>query len=75
LVGILPRFTLNGIWVGALPGPMHLGIRTGPLWPRYTLMYLLISTGQSPQWAVVSMEEEEISDNIKLFVISYVTCE
>jgi hypothetical protein len=24
---------MNGIWVWALPGPMHLGLRTGPLCP------------------------------------------
>ena len=24
---------LNGIWVQALPGPMYLGLRTGPLFP------------------------------------------
>jgi len=29
LFGILPRFTLDGILVRALPGPMHLGLRTG----------------------------------------------
>jgi hypothetical protein len=26
---------LNGIWVRALPGPMHLGIKTGPLCPMF----------------------------------------
>jgi len=22
---------MNGIWIRALPGPMHLGLKTGPL--------------------------------------------
>jgi len=26
---------LNGIWVRKLPGPMHLGLRTGPLCPMF----------------------------------------
>ena len=26
---------MNGIWVRALPGPMHLGLRTGPLCPMF----------------------------------------
>jgi hypothetical protein len=26
---------LNGIWVQALHGPMHLGLRTGPLCPMF----------------------------------------
>jgi hypothetical protein len=26
---------LNGIWVWALPGLMHLGLRTGPLYPMF----------------------------------------
>jgi len=25
---------LDGIWVLALPGPMHLGLKTGPLFPH-----------------------------------------
>jgi len=24
---------MNGIWVRTLPGPMHLGHKTGPLFP------------------------------------------
>ena len=26
---------LNGIWVRVLPGPMHQGLRTGPLCPMF----------------------------------------
>jgi len=26
---------LNGVWVQALPGPMHLGLKTGPLCPMF----------------------------------------
>jgi len=26
---------MNGIWVRALPGPMHLGLRTGSLCPMF----------------------------------------
>ena len=29
------EFELNGIWVRALPGPMHLGLKTGPLCPVF----------------------------------------
>ena len=29
------EFELNGIWVRALPCPMHLGLRTGPLFPMF----------------------------------------
>jgi hypothetical protein len=42
LVEILPHLTLNVIWVRALTGPMQLGLKTGPLCPRFTLTYLLI---------------------------------
>ena len=28
-------FELKGIWVRALPGPMHLGLKTDPLCPKY----------------------------------------
>ena len=31
----LRPFELNGIWVRALLGPMHLGLRTGPLCPMF----------------------------------------
>jgi hypothetical protein len=31
LVCELRPFELNGIWVQALPGPMHLGLRTDPM--------------------------------------------
>jgi len=29
------EFELNGIWVRALPGPTHLGLKTGPLCPMF----------------------------------------
>jgi hypothetical protein len=28
-----PNECMNGNWVRALPGPMHLGLRTGPSYP------------------------------------------
>ena len=28
---------LNGVWVQALPGPMHLGLRTGRLCPKFCI--------------------------------------
>ena len=28
-------FNLNGIWIRALPGPKHLGLKTGPLYPMF----------------------------------------
>ena len=31
----LNRTELNGIWVRALPGPMHIRLRTGPLCPMF----------------------------------------
>jgi len=32
---IAHQFELNCIWVRALPGPMHLGLKTGPLCPMF----------------------------------------
>jgi hypothetical protein len=34
--GFLNWIELNGIWVRALPGPMHLSLRTGPLCPMFS---------------------------------------
>jgi len=34
-VGVLSIIEENSIWVRTLPGPMHLGLKAGPLFPMF----------------------------------------
>jgi len=41
---------MNGNWVQALPAPMHLGLRTGPLCPMIYQIKGALFLHQSSRW-------------------------